>query len=298
MLPFCLIAVGLFAAPNLSAQSPQRLTALQDEPTVDLPRDLVARTLLSSRDLRLTVSSDARVRVLNESGGTQAIRVAADGAREVLDLVEGWYTVIAETSQSLAAIPVYVKLEPNDIEDELTVDDKTIEVPMIENGRQNARDVAELFLPPGGEAVTVSDERKPAAGPRHEYSVRLTTDGRLLGQVITRSPDGGSMQLAANNDLVLLRDGQRIGQSRSDARGQFQFPGIAPGVYGIVAAGPAGYTAFAFEAASSATAQISSDGKRFVARQAETEERLPVVMIPQSMTDEMVEELRESKCQQ
>ena len=89
--------------------------------------------------------------------------------------------------------------------------------------------------------------------------------------------------------IVVLHKGAAVASTLCDPMGKWQVRGIRPGIHGLIAAGPAGYAAFAFET-------VGNDG--FVRRDAgdtrlvmkldvpgKAAERLPVVLVPPPMVE-------------
>ena len=295
-MSFCRFVVAVVVLAHcyspVAADPPYKLAALQAE-RIEAPTDIIARTPSESPSVWVEVSEDAHVQVFGDNGFNEILRKTGRGIRKLNNLKEGWYAIIAQTRDTIAAMPIEVRFVP------AQTDSPTIRMRETP-GRTPAHDQAELFLPvvTPDSPVSLTTEGEP--GKRHDYTVRLTRDGRMLGQVITRSEDGRTMQAAANNNLVLLKEGRRVQTSESDINGEFDFANITPGVYGIVAAGPGGFTAFAFEATNTQFTKLDQQGRRFVARQvdpeAAEEDRLPVVMIPPALNESLIKELRDGKC--
>ncbi|QDS89494.1 hypothetical protein EC9_36940 [Rosistilla ulvae] len=86
------------------------------------------------------------------------------------------------------------------------------------------------------------------------YQVQLAANGSLSGQVIAplREDRQGLGSLDSIN-VTILQGGTAIKRSTANAAGQFTVAGLQPGVYGVIAAGQLGYTAFSFEAVAAPT---------------------------------------------
>ncbi len=79
------------------------------------------------------------------------------------------------------------------------------------------------------------------------FKVRVGDDNELYGRVIPLLRSDLSGSNVEGTHITLLSGGSKVGGAFADAAGNFSVPDVAPGIYGIVAAGPAGYGSFAFE---------------------------------------------------
>jgi hypothetical protein len=78
------------------------------------------------------------------------------------------------------------------------------------------------------------------------YRVHLSNDGTLNGRVVVADRDLDRSQRYAN--ITFFRDRQTVARATANAAdGSFGLPNLAVGVYGVIASGPAGYSAFEFE---------------------------------------------------
>jgi len=82
----------------------------------------------------------------------------------------------------------------------------------------------------------------PAGHGSRQHTVYLRFDGNLTGRT-SRFLDSGAL-VPAKSTVCLVRDSAVLASVRSDEQGNFQFVGLTPGVYGFIAGGEAGYTAF------------------------------------------------------
>ena len=293
----------LFSATAIHATPPHRIPVaafFQDE-QVAIPQDIVPRVLLSSRELRLKTSSDVKLTVLNEFQEEETIETGPDGVPTVVGIARGWYTVIAHSLNGIAVIPLIVDVVPEDLEAEVGDDQAEVEIPLIPEGNSVAAAAGRFYLRDDAGAdvdeVAVPDPEtmQYRTQLRHDYRIRLTEDGKLLAQVIARSQDGQTVMKAANHNVILVKDGRRIGNEVSDEDGRVEFEDVLPGVYGIVAAGPGGYTAFAFEATDTRLVD-NMQRQGFVAAQDVVEDVLPIVLVPPNFLAKTKEELDEADC--
>ncbi|WP_153559013.1 hypothetical protein [Roseimaritima sediminicola] len=82
--------------------------------------------------------------------------------------------------------------------------------------------------------------------PTLYYRVRMQADGRVPGKVFTMVDPDLPLDYSGTN-VTVYRAGEYIQSTPTTPEGFFEVTGIRPGVYGVVAAGPLGYAAFAFE---------------------------------------------------
>lgn len=106
--------------------------------------------------------------------------------------------------------------------------------------------------------------------PPLTYRIPLTADGTLQGRLVSLyRPASGRRDLSGMNVLILQR-GQIVRTVVSDADGRFTVPDLAPGFYGVIASGSAGYGAFGFEAVRPATVLPAPPESASLAPAAET----------------------------
>jgi len=78
------------------------------------------------------------------------------------------------------------------------------------------------------------------------YRVRLNSEGTLDGRVVIADRDLVASKRYAS--VTIFKDRQPVARTTANAAdGSFGLPNLAVGIYGVIAAGPAGYSAFAFE---------------------------------------------------
>lgn len=295
----------------LGADEATQLVALLQDETPPLPKDNTA--LISADDqsieLRLAMlvddysadseglNDEAETRLFAANGDAVDFEADEEGNLKVENAKEGLHVLIAQTSDAIASVAFFVKQS----EQAVLPEERTIDVPMIPNGGVAARGVGEIYLAknditPTGNLAGVQYE----SSERHGYRVRITGDGRVVGQVITVGEED-SLQLAANNNVFLLKNGVRQQNSLSDNTGSFEFKDVTPGVYGVVAAGPAGYTAFAFEAIDGQLVMQKMNKAGFVSKLAQdivvaNNDVLPVVLIPPQCINQTIDVLRVGNC--
>lgn len=295
------------------AQGKQSLMVriIQDEP-MRLPKDNTALFSAKSPDIQIELQYLADIGAPDETlltlvtpdGQTQELASTGNGRFTLPNPISGLYAIVARSATAIATIPFYARNFDEDeqglgdFDDEFVDANDTIQVPVISNGRDSVDLLTEQYV----------SYRTPTSFPplqydfqvevAHGYQVRLGADGSLPGQVIIGSDDPRNVDRVAGNNIFLLQDGVRIQNVVSDENGAFTFPNLTPGIYGVVATGPGGFTAFSFEAlaanafAEKEAEQLSKAG--FVINNAmEPVDILPVVMIPPELVPYVLEILRE-----
>lgn len=106
------------------------------------------------------------------------------------------------------------------------------------------RRLAELI--PNG----TKDSKTEAATSLEVHDVKLEADGLLRGRLYGIDPDwGGSVEIEAGSTTVtLIQNDTRIDSTPVKAEGEFDFYGLEPGVYSLIAIGKGGFGAISFRA--------------------------------------------------
>ena len=294
-----LIVFGSITA--LAVDPPGQLVAVFQNEPLGAPRDIMPRVLESSRDLKFAAPKNVELTVLNARGEKESITTGVDRLPMIRGITKGWYTVVAQSIRDIAVFPIFVDVVPDEQRGQITAADSEVNIPLMEEGRIVARAASRFYLTVKDEEDTEVDEDsfQYDSSDRHDYQVRLTSDGRLLGRVIARADDGQGLRLVANNNVLLVKDGRRLESKLSDENGDFEFEGVDEGVYGIVAAGPGGYTAFAFEATDTRIAVDRLQKHGFVARHVQQQQDgdvLPVILVSSRSLFETLETLEEGDC--
>ncbi len=97
--------------------------------------------------------------------------------------------------------------------------------------------------------------------------VSLTADGLLQGAIATTTTGQGEMIPAEGLTLHFVSSGRIAGTAVTAADGTFEVPGLAPGVYSMIAIGQPGFIAYSVMVLPHAQAQAMKRGQRGVARQ-------------------------------
>jgi hypothetical protein len=95
------------------------------------------------------------------------------------------------------------------------------------------------FQPLGDDAETVPAPTLPGIDfpATQQQVVRLTESGKLVGSVSVFS-NRALIAVGPDMPIRLVRSGQIVGITKTDPVGGFQFSGLEPGVYTLLAAGP------------------------------------------------------------
>lgn len=117
------------------------------------------------------------------------------------------------------------------------------------------------FIPPAfaTPAAALDSSVDPQIISSNRYRVHLSADGTLVGQILPLVVGDSPASLRGTNVIIHGED-VVVGRATVDDKGRFTVPKMAPGKYGLIAAGPSGYAAFAFEARRNKS--LSTSGKK------------------------------------
>jgi hypothetical protein len=220
----------------------------------------------------------------------------------------GLHGIVCIGTPGHAVIPFIVRDRETAEQEELEErreDTGIIKVPVFGISASRVARAAQKFLPPttkftlddlNDELITNGQVVKLT-----HYRVVLGANGRMDGQVFTLLTAGsGSRSLLSGSNILIHQNGVPISRAISDRFGRFYVEGLEPGGnYGLIAAGPSGYAAFAFDAvdgsaesdpvgegfARSSLSPRTRSGETFVAlkMQPPNSPILPVVPLPAPM---------------
>ena len=108
-------------------------------------------------------------------------------------------------------------------------------------------DAVRRLLDTAPETASSSAEFKSTMDEKGANRVALQ-NGTLNGKVFSAKDDSGA---AANTEIFILRGGVSIANVMVNEKGEYKVPNMVPGTYGLVAVGPNGVAAIAFEAVDS-----------------------------------------------
>ena len=194
--------------------------------------------------------------------GEVAYRAIADesGKFQFENVEKGSYSLVTRTNETIAAFSVQVLDSAN------THLPNEIEVRVV---RPAGSKVKEILLSQTLPKYAVSIESAPVISKdplgdsrsfSESYVVKAEANGDFLGQL----GSFGSKQDFSDMQVYILKDGAEVGRTRVGEDGKFRVKGLAPDVYGFIAAGDSGFAATSFQLINASTASVAPDGSRFV----------------------------------
>ncbi len=308
--------VGLlqFIGRVLARTGAERKSATQaamevaDVRAIDLPQAFTAKMSdgaikiqLDTFSLRKTSSSfDAGtvIQVVNDGG--VVLQTAIDPSGETI--VEGLeadklYAVVVQGVNSHAVLPIMPLSEETAAS--RGVQHSSIRIPIIQ---ASVQEVWKNFSGYTGYGAGLVYRSGKPYGPSNVsttlepvYEVRLTKDRVLNGIVLIPELDLPEGMRFAN--ITLFNEaGQPFAQTTSNEQdGKFAFANIPEGKYGIIAAGPSGYAAFAIKvlaADAATTASVARSATRLVAFQ-ESGTTAVVPLVPPTLMPSVTETIEE-----
>lgn len=264
----CLCA-ALGAVIQVSADGAETNAAtLQDQPRV-LPEENAAFFAASDRRIRFqlmklgdspaSLLAGTPVTVIDPRGRSTRLTADSKGVAILSNAAPGLHAVVAAGPAGHVAVPVVLREQAADENAgdlagaDIVADGglATVDLPLLDARPGAAMRVANSFLPPPT-AGTLADidrqrVRESEIGEGHNYRVRSAAGGRVAGRVYSLlRPDATNGSLNGTT-LMVYRGNQVVARATTDEEGRFEFENLQPGVHGLIAAGPVGYAAFAFE---------------------------------------------------
>jgi hypothetical protein len=233
------------------------------------------------------------VTVVDGAGKAREFTANDAGVVTIDEVTEGPHAIVASNDEAHgSSLFVFQEQKEDAIEADL-VEAKPARMTMLRVSGDGLIPIINEYLTDNDASPFADDEldSSVATGASFGYQVELGPNGELNGQVITVGAGNRSL---AGTTVVILKDGQAVARDVTTADGRFSMQGVRAGVHGLVAAGPAGYTAFAFEAIAgdAITKQSSSSEFRFVSTASMAAKNLPVVLIPPKMVPAVLESIR------
>ncbi len=194
--------------------------------------------------------------------GQVAYRAVADesGKFQFQNVETGSYSLVTRTNETIAAFSVQVLDSAN------THLPSEVEVRVVRPAGLKVKEILLSQTLPKY-AVTVENapviSKDPLGASRsfsESYVVKAEANGDFLGQI----GSFGSNQDFSDMQVYILKDGEEVGRTRVGKDGKFRVKGLAPDVYGFVAAGDSGFAATSFQLINASTAFVAPDGSRFV----------------------------------
>ncbi len=263
MIPFPLVVcvAGLVSniAANLNAQSAHEVKksafVFAQSKNVELPEDFLVR--VEGNKLQVSLESlgmiDAKrstanllVRLLDSSGTEKTATSNAQGIAEFNDVKpDELHAVVVANNNSHGVVPLMTVSEQ--VAQAKGIVSTRLRLPIMEtNYKEILASVSRDIIPSSdaGTAFYALDDYNIQG--LNLYRVRLQTDGNLMGRIII-----ADRELAENlryAKLTFFKNNQVVARTDSLPKdGSFEVSGLEVGVHGVIAAGPAGYSAFAFD---------------------------------------------------
>ncbi len=272
---------------------------------IELPEDFMVRVdgnklqvalvSLGAIDSKMSTSS-VLVRLLNSNGDEKEARANNQGIVEFEGVQpDELHALLVVDEKAHAAVPLMTVGAQTAAKRKTTA--KNIRLPLMpSNPQEIMASINRGILPnsnsQGGELYAASDYSLQSVNP---YSVRLQRDGTLLGKVVVADRDLAEMLRYAK--LTFLQNNKVVARTDSNPKdGSFSVAGFAPGLYGVIAAGPAGYASFAFDVLPPAKpAQLGEGilGRPVSFVQADSNEKLYVFLCPPKLVPKITDRCRE-----
>ncbi len=248
---FALLSADVFA----ESASQVRFTAMQSQ-QVQLPEDFFVRVDSGRLEVALDTAgaidtagprSNLLVHLINAAGLDRTATTNAQGIAEFDNVkADEHYAVVVATDAMHAAVPV-IALSAETAKSK-GISNASLRLPVTTPNKQEVlaalnRDIPPTAFDARGELFNVADYRTETLS---SYRVQLQADGSMLGRVVVLDRDLADALRYAK--LHFLRNNLVVYEADSDpVDGGFSLQGVTPGKYDVIAAGPAGYAAFAFE---------------------------------------------------
>ena len=228
-------------------------SVLQGE-DVDLPEDFIARVedgklkvILESLGAQGQSSprSNLLVALLDENGDRSVATTNSAGVAEFTNVrVDALHALLVNDEKFHAAIPILSISPETALAKNIVASDIRVS-PMPADRDAILTSLARDIAPTSGVGSLLAASDFKLAN-QTAYRVRLNSDGTLDGRVVIADRDLDASQRYAN--VTIFKDRQPVARTTANAAdGSFGLPNLAVGIYGVIASGPAGYSAFAFE---------------------------------------------------
>jgi hypothetical protein len=292
-------------APLGSAQKLVSTVLTMQSEDIRLPEDFLVRVDndrlevamesfgLIDRDIP---KSNLLVHLISSQNQVATARTNQDGKAEFEGVSKDTHyaLVIAEPSVH-AAIPVMTVSQS--VADRMGVNNQSFKVPAITPDKAELLATINRDIPPVQEPTgELSDVANYIPEKLSSTLVQLQQDGSLNGRVVVldrelaRALRYAKLNFYQNQQLV-----KRTDSTPSD--GSFSLQGINPGIYQVIAAGPAGFASFAFNvlpfnALSSIQRELGREG--YVSTQLSPANQLCVCLIPPRMVNQSTQIIRKN----
>ncbi len=293
------------AASPVSSDEAKKATSFvfAQSKDVELPEDFLVR--VDGNKLHVTLESlgiiDSRrstanllVRLLDSNGNEKTATSNAQGDAEFSDVNDDeLYALVVADKNVHGVIPLMTV--SNEKATEKGIVSTRIRFPLMEANQTEILTSINRDIPPrsdvAGSLYTLEDYNLQGL---NLYRVRLQSDGTLLGRVIVADRDlAESLRYAK---LTFFRNNQVVARTDSSASdGSFSVANLDTGIHGVIAAGPAGYSAFAFDVLPpKVDAGEAVIGLPVSFLEANPSEKLFVFLVPPKMVDKVTDRVREA----
>ena len=188
----------------------------------------------------------------------------SDGKFSFSGIKPGLYSLISRTNETIAAFALQV-LDGKDASHLSS----TVEVRAIRSVGNKVKEIVRTQVVPrfvSQQSSTAAISIDPLASERrfsNSHVVKLDANGDLQGHLAKSGVSASSSKIEGMTVFV-LKDGAEVARTEVGSDGSFVVKGIAPGIYGFIAAGSSSFVATSFQVVNPALANMSSDGNRLV----------------------------------
>jgi uncharacterized membrane protein YgcG len=272
---------------------------------VELPEDFLVRVegnklqvaleSLGIIDTRLP-TANLLVRLLDSSGAEKTSTTNAQGIAEFNDVKsDELHAVVVANNKSHGVIPLMTVSEQ--VAQAKGIVSTRLRLPIMEtNQKEIFASISRDIIPRSDVGSSFYSLDDYSLQGLTLYRVRLQTDGNLMGRVII-----ADRELAENlryAKLTIFRNNQVVARTDSlPSDGSFEISGLETGIHGVIAAGPAGYSAFAFDVLPPKVAPgevgETVPGLPVSFAEAKPSEKLYVFLVPPKLIDKVIDRVRE-----
>ena len=228
---------------------------------------------LSGVKIQLTLSNNASMNLQPDADGLapfnirDATLINTDRVTPAASHVVSNDATSPPPSENLYATITVIEFDLGRVSDMARAEDRGDDVIAFVSGFPVAGTSTEPFVVPlikKGRKPFIDNLRRDVTNPRSEtlvyasydsyqktpvpfYRVRLREDGRLTGFTVVPKVVDQELAISNSMNVSIIRDGQSVDRTISNEDGSFEFTNLEPGIYGVIAGGPPGFSAFSFE---------------------------------------------------
>jgi hypothetical protein len=301
--------------PSSQAQEHLSATTVQDEPR-KIPQDNIAFFNRADRKVRFQLVkmsgleerslAGSRLTIIDSSGAEKTILADESGVATLEDVEQGLIGLVVAGKEGHLAMPIALREEVESDEPADAPTPAVVKLAVTSIDPRDAVGFTSSYLPPvpTGKPEDIDSDfiSNGSASPSLQYRIRLSDEGTLSGRVYSLLNGDASTAGAEGTNLAVYRGNRLVAKVVADNAGRYSIPDLTPGYYGILAAGPAGYVAFGFEAYDATSlASLQDTGETLVSTNAVDRSfvaiqggggGLPIVSIPPSMLPGVLDAIR------